>query len=65
MRRMSPTSANSAASSPDEAALRADLAIANRILVRQGVVDAFGHVSARHPSRPTASCSRATWRPRR
>jgi HCOMODA/2-hydroxy-3-carboxy-muconic semialdehyde decarboxylase len=35
-----------------EAALRADLAIANRILVRQGVVDAFGHVSARHPARP-------------
>ena len=34
------------------AALRADLAIANRILVRQGVVDAFGHVSARHPERP-------------
>ena len=32
-------------------ALRADLAIANRILVRQGVVDAFGHVSARHPAR--------------
>jgi ribulose-5-phosphate 4-epimerase/fuculose-1-phosphate aldolase len=37
---------------PDETALRADLAIANRILVRQGVVDAFGHVSARHPTRP-------------
>jgi ribulose-5-phosphate 4-epimerase/fuculose-1-phosphate aldolase len=33
----------------DEAALRADLAVANRILVDQGVLDAFGHVSARHP----------------
>ena len=38
--------------SSDVAALRADIAIANRILVRQGVVDAFGHVSARHPARP-------------
>ena len=38
--------------SPAEVALRADLAIANRILVRQGVVDAFGHVSVRHPDRP-------------
>jgi ribulose-5-phosphate 4-epimerase/fuculose-1-phosphate aldolase len=42
----------SPASSSADAALRADLAIANRILVRQGVVDAFGHVSARHPERP-------------
>lgn len=29
-----------------------DLAIANRILARQGVVDALGHVSIRHPDRP-------------
>jgi ribulose-5-phosphate 4-epimerase/fuculose-1-phosphate aldolase len=29
-----------------------DLAIANRILAREGVVDAFGHVSIRHPQRP-------------
>lgn len=29
-----------------------DLAIANRILAREGVVDAFGHVSLRHPNRP-------------
>jgi HCOMODA/2-hydroxy-3-carboxy-muconic semialdehyde decarboxylase len=29
-----------------------DLAIANRILAREGVVDAFGHVSLRHPGRP-------------
>jgi ribulose-5-phosphate 4-epimerase/fuculose-1-phosphate aldolase len=28
-----------------------DLAIANRILAREGVVDAFGHVSIRHPER--------------
>ena len=32
-------------------ALRAELAIANRILVSQGVLDAFGHVSVRHPAR--------------
>jgi ribulose-5-phosphate 4-epimerase/fuculose-1-phosphate aldolase len=29
-----------------------DLAIANRILAHEGVVDAFGHVSIRHPDRP-------------
>lgn len=29
-----------------------DLAVANRILAREGVVDAFGHVSARHPDDP-------------
>lgn len=35
----------------DEAALRDDLAVANHILVHQGVLDAFGHVSVRHPAR--------------
>jgi ribulose-5-phosphate 4-epimerase/fuculose-1-phosphate aldolase len=34
-----------------EAAL-ADLVIANRILASEGVIDAFGHVSIRHPERP-------------
>jgi HCOMODA/2-hydroxy-3-carboxy-muconic semialdehyde decarboxylase len=34
-----------------EAAL-ADLVIANRILANEGVIDAFGHVSIRHPERP-------------
>lgn len=29
-----------------------DLALANRILVAQGVLDAFGHVSVRHPDDP-------------
>src|ERR1700730_2382420 len=28
-----------------------DLVVANRILAREGVVDAFGHVSVRHPER--------------
>ena len=31
---------------------RQDLVTANRILAREGVVDAFGHVSIRHPERP-------------
>jgi ribulose-5-phosphate 4-epimerase/fuculose-1-phosphate aldolase len=34
-----------------EAALD-DLVIANRILANEGVIDAFGHVSVRHPARP-------------
>ena len=38
--------------SSDVAALRADIAIANRILVRQGVVADFVHVRERHPARP-------------
>ncbi len=29
-----------------------DLVVANRILAREGVVDAFGHVSIRHPGNP-------------
>ena len=39
-----------------------DLVFANRILAREGVVDAFGHVSIRHPDNPERyllSCSRA------
>src|SRR5579864_5699936 len=29
-----------------------DLVCANRILANEGIVDAFGHVSVRHPHRP-------------
>src|SRR5438445_9921997 len=29
-----------------------DLVIANRILAREDIVDAYGHVSVRHPERP-------------
>lgn len=36
----------------DVAALRADLVTANHILYDQGVVDGYGHVSARHPANP-------------
>lgn len=35
----------------DSEAIVRDLVAANRILAAQGVVDAFGHVSARHPQR--------------
>lgn len=31
---------------------RRELALANRILAHEGVLDAFGHVSMRHPARP-------------
>src|SRR5918912_8967 len=29
-----------------------DLVIANRVLAREGILDAYGHVSMRHPERP-------------
>ncbi len=29
-----------------------DLVVANRILAREGIVDAYGHVSVRHPDKP-------------
>jgi ribulose-5-phosphate 4-epimerase/fuculose-1-phosphate aldolase len=38
---------------PDKFAdLRHELAVANRILAHEGVIDAFGHVSVRHPDDP-------------
>lgn len=37
---------------PVAASVIADLAAASRILAAQGVVDAFGHVSMRHPTAP-------------
>ena len=33
--------------------LRHELALANRILAHEGVLDAFGHISLRHPSDPS------------
>ena len=42
--------------------LRDDLVLANRILSHENVVDAFGHVSVRHPDRPERywmSCSKS------
>ena len=39
-----------------------DLVVANRILANEGVVDAFGHLSMRHPSDPeryVMACSRS------
>ncbi|MEK9660135.1 MAG: class II aldolase/adducin family protein [Alphaproteobacteria bacterium] len=43
-------------------AVKRRVAVANRILAREGVVDAFGHVSLRHPDEPgqyLLSCSRS------
>jgi HCOMODA/2-hydroxy-3-carboxy-muconic semialdehyde decarboxylase len=38
---------------PDQfAALRQELAVANRILANEGIIDAFGHISARNPKKP-------------
>jgi HCOMODA/2-hydroxy-3-carboxy-muconic semialdehyde decarboxylase len=38
---------------PDALAdLRRELAIANRVLANEGVLDAFGHISVRHPEKP-------------
>ena len=37
---------------PSTAALIEDLVAANRILADQGVLDAYGHVSMRHPRNP-------------
>jgi ribulose-5-phosphate 4-epimerase/fuculose-1-phosphate aldolase len=37
---------------PPPDALLDDIAAANRILARHGVLDGFGHVSARHPATP-------------
>ncbi len=44
--------ASPASGGPVERALLEDLAAASRILAKQGVVDAFGHVSMRHPNAP-------------
>jgi len=41
-----------ASGGPVDAALLEDLVAANRILANEGVVDAYGHVSLRHPRNP-------------
>jgi len=50
-----PAAAQEAPSSagPAPAALIEDLVIANRILSDRGILDAFGHISVRHPENPT------------
>jgi HCOMODA/2-hydroxy-3-carboxy-muconic semialdehyde decarboxylase len=42
-----------ASGGPVSAAVVEDLVAANRILVAEGVLDTYGHVSIRHPSNPT------------
>ncbi len=47
---------------PASAEALRDVVVANRILAHEGVVDAFGHVSIRHPDNPERyllSCARA------
>lgn len=47
---------------PMDDSVRVDLVTANHILANESVLDAFGHVSVRHPLRPQhflLSCSRA------
>jgi HCOMODA/2-hydroxy-3-carboxy-muconic semialdehyde decarboxylase len=47
---------------PMDDSIRMDLVTANHILANESVLDAFGHVSVRHPQRPRhflLSCSRA------
>ena len=47
---------------PASAEALRDVVVANRILAHEGVVDAFGHVSIRHPDNPKRyllSCARA------
>ncbi len=36
----------------DLAQARHDLAVANRVVALEGIIDAFGHVSMRHPTKP-------------
>src|SRR5215210_7194766 len=44
--------AQTSPSAPASQAVVEDLVAANRILADQGVLDAFGHVSIRHPDNP-------------
>ena len=50
-----PSSAPAATSAPapSRAALLEEVALASRILARQGVVDAYGHVTIRNPANPS------------
>ena len=47
-----PASAQSSAAPAGEAAAIQELAMASRILANEGVLDAYGHVSVRHPTDP-------------
>jgi ribulose-5-phosphate 4-epimerase/fuculose-1-phosphate aldolase len=47
-----PAASAPASAGPVDPAILADLVIANHILTDQGAMDAFGHVSIRHPTNP-------------
>jgi len=48
----SPNANAQSAAPPADAAAIEDLALASRILANEGVLDAYGHVSIRHPGDP-------------
>src|SRR6476619_3656008 len=50
--RIAAQQARPAAGRPAEQAVLDDLVAANRILAHEQILDAFGHVSIRHPRRP-------------
>jgi len=52
-----------AAKAPPREQLIADLVLANHILFREGLVDAFGHVTVRDPANPTHYLMAANVRP--
>ena len=45
--------------------VRYELALASRMLANEGVLDAFGHVSVRHPAAPTRCQQTPTRSPQR
>ena len=49
---MSPVPAGKQGKPVTTANIRIDTALGNRILANEGVLDAFGHVSMRHPANP-------------
>src|SRR5687767_3482083 len=52
LHRTPPLEAQTASAGPPAAQLLEDLVAANRILADQGVLDGYGHVSARHDRDP-------------
>jgi HCOMODA/2-hydroxy-3-carboxy-muconic semialdehyde decarboxylase len=59
-----PAAAQSASAGPPDPQLLEDLVAANHILVDQGVLDGYGHVSARHDRDPSRFLMSALARPR-
>ena len=58
-----PCHAQSDPASDDEARI-ADIVTASHILANEGILDSFGHISARSAKNPDHFLCRAPWRPR-